>query len=484
MINTLFVVDDETLLSNPDISAISFDAYLSEYPKKDERKTRVINLCDTAIYLSRGYYCSLLAEARKHNVLPSVNTINDLREANDLTAFDFGLTASIIGSRDIVEGEAIDLMVYFGWTENESWKKVARTAFDRYPAPILKVSLSRDRDGIQLGIESVCYSRLDVEQQSVFLGRLDRFTQAVWRRPAQRKYRWEMAILVNPEEANPPSDREAISRFIRAASKVGIHAETITADRKSQILQYDALFIRETTAIDHQTYRLARKAEQEDLVVIDDPTSILRCCNKVFLHDAFSYNGVPAPKTIVMAGYGDAHLDEVEAKLGYPMVLKMPEGSFSSGVFKVENRQQLKERLSRLFADSALVLAQEFLYTEFDWRIGVLNNRAIYACKYHMAKNHWQIINHGVKRNTTGDWETMPTFETPRLVLSAALKACEIIGKGLYGVDIKQKGDSVYVIEVNDNPSIEFDVEDRYLGMELYMQIMQEFATRLEQRGR
>ena len=484
MLNTLIVMDDETLLSNAELAAISFERYLADYPKKDERKTRVINLCDTAIYLSRGYYCSLLAEARQHKVLPSVNTINDLRSASDVTAFDFGLTASIVDSEDITEGQTVNLAVFFGWTENEAWKKVARIVFDRYPSPILLVELSRDRDGIQLEIRNACFSELDETQRTLFLARLNNFTQKIWRQPAQRKYRWEMAILVNPNEANPPSDKEAINRFIKAAAKVGINAETITHVRKSEILQYDALFIRETTAINHPTYRMARKAEQEDLVVIDDSTSILRCCNKVFLHDAFTYNNVPSPKTVVMTGYADKQLEEVEASLGYPMVLKMPEGSFSLGVFRVSNRQELKAKLKELFADSALVLAQEFLYTEFDWRIGVLNNRAIYACKYHMAKDHWQIYNHGSKRNIDGGWETMPTFETPRAVLDAALKACAIIGKGLYGVDIKQKDDRVYVIEVNDNPSIEHDVEDRYLGNELYMQIMQEFANRLEQRGR
>jgi glutathione synthase/RimK-type ligase-like ATP-grasp enzyme len=401
-----------------------------------------------------------------------------------VTAFDFGLTASIVDSEDVAEGQKVSLAVYFGWTQNEAWKKVARIAFDRYPSPILMVELSRDRDGVQLEIRNACFSQLDAAQQDIFLTRLDNFTQMVWRRPAQRKHRWEMAILIDPHEPNPPSDKEAINRFIKAAAKVGINAETITASRKSQILQYDALFIRETTAINHPTYRLARKAEAEDIVVIDDSTSILRCCNKVFLHDAFSYNNVPSPKTVVMAGYSEPQMEAVETSLGYPMVLKMPEGSFSLGVYKVENRQQLKTRLAELFADSALVLAQEFLYTEYDWRIGVLNNRAIYACKYHMAKGHWQIYNHGSKRNITGGWETMPTFETPRAVLDAALKACSIIGKSLYGVDIKQKDDQVYVIEVNDNPSIEHNVEDKYLGNELYMQIMQEFANRLEQRGR
>src|SRR4051812_38415758 len=40
--------------------------------------TTVINLCRSYKYLSVGYYCSLLGEARGQVVLPSVKTINDL----------------------------------------------------------------------------------------------------------------------------------------------------------------------------------------------------------------------------------------------------------------------------------------------------------------------------------------------------------------------------------------------------------------------
>ncbi len=101
-----------------------------------------------------------------------------------------------------------------------------------------------------------------------------------------------------------------------------------------------------------------------------------------------------------------------------------------------------------------------------------------------MARDHWQIYNHGAKRFSSGGYETLPTFEVPKVVLDAALKASRVVGKGLYGVDIKQKGQQVYVMEVNDNPSIEHDVEDAYLGKELYMLIMAEFQQRLEQRGR
>ena len=39
-----------------------------------------MNLCYDRDYLDIGYYCSLLAEARGHRILPGVRTINDLAE--------------------------------------------------------------------------------------------------------------------------------------------------------------------------------------------------------------------------------------------------------------------------------------------------------------------------------------------------------------------------------------------------------------------
>ena len=53
-------------------------------------------------------------------------------------------------------------------------------------------------------------------------------------------------------------------------------------------------------------------------------------------------------------------------------------------------------------------------------------------------------------------------------------------GKGLYGVDLKQTGNRVVVIEVNDNPSIDAGVEDEFIGDELYTLIMQEFINRVQ----
>ena len=73
----------------------------------------------------------------------------------------------------------------------------------------------------------------------------------------------------------------------------------------------------------------------------------------------------------------------------------------------------------------------------------------------------------------------------PAQVLRTAIKAANLIGDGLYGVDLKQVGDKIYVIEVNDNPNIDAGVEDKYLKNELYDRIMQVIQRRVElKRGR
>ncbi|MBQ4858187.1 RimK family protein [Pseudoalteromonas sp. MMG007] len=463
MFKTLIVVDNnEQTLAQSFENVITFNSYLRDYPKHNEPKTRIINLCDSSQYLSKGYYCSLLAEARKHQVLPSVKTINALRG----------------GQAPMLNVGQIDGAVYFGNALNELQSKAAKSVFKQYPAPILFV----DEQGL---LQQGSLSSLNEEQYSNFIAKLNMFTQTQWRiGNVQRRFRWNMAILVDHNEKVPPSDKDAIARFIKAAAKHGINAQALSFDEIDNIAQFDALFIRQTTAIDHPTYRLANKAQSLGLVVIDDAESILRCCNKVYLHDAFNYQKVPSLKTVVVAEQSAQTLEQLEEAFTYPLVLKMPEGSFSKGVFKVANRSELEAKLTELFEYSALVLAQEYMYTEYDWRVGVLNGRAIYACRYLMARNHWQIYNHDAKRFFSGGFETLPTFELPKAVLDAALKACKTVGKGLYGVDVKEHQGKAYVLEVNDNPSIDHKVEDGYLGDELYMIIMDEFKQRLEARGR
>ena len=62
------------------------------------------------------------------------------------------------------------------------------------------------------------------------------------------------------------------------------------------------------------------------------------------------------------------------------------------------------------------------------------------------------------------------------------MRAARLIGDGLYGVDLKDTGNGVVVIEINDNPSMDYDVEGQVLKDELWRKILTWFSNRLEKR--
>jgi glutathione synthase/RimK-type ligase-like ATP-grasp enzyme len=213
-------------------------------------------------------------------------------------------------------------------------------------------------------------------------------------------------------------------------------------------------------------------------VVIDDPDSILRCTNKVFLDELLRANRVPLPRAQILSKSDGKRLPEA---LSFPIILKIPDGSFSRGVFKANDAKELETTCRKLFKESDLILAQEYMYTAFDWRVGILDREPLFVCKYLMSKGHWQIYDHSEKAmSESGDFETLAVEQAPKKVVKTARRAANLIGDGLYGVDLKETPKGVFVIEVNDNPSIDAGVEDKVLGDELYRRVMSSFRQRLD----
>jgi glutathione synthase/RimK-type ligase-like ATP-grasp enzyme len=469
----------------PSVDVMSAMDYLRQPVANDER-THVLNLCRSYKYLGAGYYVSLLAEARGHKVMPSVRTVNDLRRRSlyglDIEDLNAKLTHFLpAGGRDTTD---FGILVYFGVTAYPALQDLARQVFETFPCPLLRIEFERDRVWQVSAIKPVGLHTLDDAQEDAFAEELDRFSRKLWRKPrARRQFRYDLAMLVDPDEQMPPSNKKALKAFIHAGKELGIEVDPIGKNDYQRLAEYDGLFIRETTASDNHTYRFAHRAEKEGMVVMDDPASILRCTNKIFLNDLMVSRKLAVPRTEILYRDDSKGTKEVVARLGFPLVLKIPDGSFSRGVVKVEDEAALTAAASGLFQHSALLLAQEYVYTEFDWRVGVLNNEALYACKYYMSRGHWQIYNHGAKGTAkSGGFETIAVKDAPAEVIKLALKATHLIGDGLYGVDLKQVGSKPVVIEVNDNPSIDAGVEDAYLGDELYLRIMREFLRRMERK--
>lgn len=478
----LVVVDNPERWSLPanGVELVSANAYLTDAERFARSRVQVFNLCRSYRYQSSGYYVSLLGEARKHRPMPSVATIQDLKAAEIVRIMSDDLDALIHQSLRPIKTDRFELSCYFGRNLAERHNRLAARLFGLFEAPLMRAKFRRDGDVWRLiGMRAVAGRDIpESHNDAVVSAMSDYFTRRRSRSIRRRPPRYDLAILVDPDEPEPPSDKGTLNKFARAARALNVATTLITKADYARLAEFDALFIRATTNVHHYTYRFARRAAAQGMTVFDDPDSILRCTNKVFLAELLDRNHVKAPPTMVVHA---GNVGEVSDRLGLPCVLKEPDSAFSQGVCKVSSSEELAVQASRMFGSSELIVAQAFSPTEFDWRVGVFLGVPLYACRYYMAPHHWQIT----KTSKTGGRrygrvEAVPLSDAPKRVISTALRAANLIGRGLYGVDLKQIGRDVIVIEVNDNPSIHSRDEDGAEGDALYQTVMQGFVDELD----
>jgi glutathione synthase/RimK-type ligase-like ATP-grasp enzyme len=453
---------------------------------KLSRAVKIINLCNTFDYLSKGYYVSLLAEARGMQVVPPISTIITLNWKRHYEFYypEINLLLSKYFKDPIEDPLTKTYTTYFGRHDNEQLDPITRRLFDifRFPIITFQISCRENNEWKICKIYSGSLQKTTAISHSQFHSALRKFTGSAWNINMKNKNpeRYWLAILHDPTEPHPPSNKAALNKFIRVGKKLGIWIELITKKNFASLLEFDALFIRASSAINNYTLRFALKADQEGIPCIDDTQSIVRCCNKVFLMEILKTNGIPIPHSVIIDRKSKL-LDDYD--LAFPFVAKIPDGSFSHGIYKIENTTMLSEIIPPLLKRSEIVILQEFLPSAFDWRVGVLNGEALFVNKYFMAKDHWQIYNHASKskKNSVGHHESIPIHEAPSDILTIAIDSAKLMGKGLYGVDLKQTKDGkIYVIEVNDNPNIDSGVEDLTLGDELYTKILMHFISLIE----
>jgi glutathione synthase/RimK-type ligase-like ATP-grasp enzyme len=481
---TLIVVDepqDWPLEKVPGVEVVGARSYLTDPAYNGLRGARIFNLCRSYRYQSLGYYVSLLAEARGHRPLPNNTTIQDLKNQAIARILSEDLDDQIQKSLMHLQSNTFTLSIYFGRNLAKRHDRLSHGLFDLFRAPLLRAQFARNGDmhWYMQSIRPIAASEIPPEHHDfVFQVACEHFTgRKRW--PKRVATRYDLAILYDPKEKESPSNPRALRKFARAALKLGMSVDFITRDDYTRVAEYDALFIRVTTNVNHYTYRFARRAAAEGLIVIDDPDSILKCTNKVYLAELLYRHNIRTPKTLVVH---KENIQRIVPELGLPCVLKQPDSSFSQGVVKAATERELATEVSRLLQRSEMVVAQEYLPTHFDWRVGVFDGQPLYVSKYFMAPKHWQIVKRdesGTKRSE-GDFEVFAVEQAPPQLLQIALKAANLIGNGLYGVDLKQVGRQFYVIEINDNPSIDAGVEDRVLGDKLYQAIISVFLRRIE----
>ena len=467
-----FSIDNITVISSQD--------YLTN-PKYALLKTaRIFNLCKDYSYQSKGYYVSLLAEARGHLPIPTTKNIVDLKALKLVRIVSDEFDDVIQQSLKNIKSQDFTLSIYFGQNVAHKYKNLSALFYKHFQVPFLRVNFNHTTKWNIQSIKAISESEIPEEHMSsVHEFANQYFSKKRYDTAKVANYDFDLAILVNPNDPAPPSNPKALKKFIELAEKMNIYAEIIEPKDLSRLSSFDALFLRQSTEVNNEAYTFARKAQQEGIAIIDYPDAILKCCNKVYMAEALNNANISTPKTVIVHAN---NRDSVIEKTGLPCVLKAPDSTFSFGVKKAKTKLEFDVLVTEMLKESDLIIAQEFCPSDYDWRIGIIDNKPFFACKYYMAKGHWQIYNWKAskKNEQDGDADCLPIEDVPKNVIDIALKSAKLMGLGLYGIDIKVVDDKLMVIEINDNPNIDFGVEDLHYGDLVYTEILSALKKRLD----
>lgn len=520
--DVIVVVSDPKDLPAGKLHVVSVDDYLAGTDERLTReKTTVVNLTRSWRYLSKGYYVSLLGDARGQNVLPTVDTAEEL--TNNHAVFRY-LQEAGVATVDIDEmsgrrrapperiitgtpgaepdpdvplvrdeidwitvyrpprpDEIADAVLYLGRTPDQRFQRIASLIYRLWPTPLLKIRLILEEDTWKVfQVQTLWVHKLTPEQK-------DELGKTLAERPTSEKVvptappeekRFAIAVLYDVHDKHKASTLDTIERLERVAAKMDVYMHRIGQHEMGRLGDYDALFIRTLTGLSTPAFRFALRAEALGMPVIDDTRSIIRCSNKVYLHELLKREEIPTPKTLTATR--ETRFDDLVRELGLPFVIKLPDGSFSTAVFKISDEGDWDRRGGEMFKQSPLLIAQAFTLSDFDWRVTVLDGKPLFVCKYHMVPGHWQ-IRHATSRGARyGRVEAVPRDEAPRDVVKLACRASKLIGEGLYGVDLKQTKSGPVVIEVNDNPNIDIGYDDAAEGPIIYEELVEWFIRRLQ----
>ncbi|HMA11803.1 MAG TPA: RimK-like ATPgrasp N-terminal domain-containing protein, partial [Steroidobacteraceae bacterium] len=225
----LIVVDNprDWPLDIPGVAVVSARAYLTDPAYGEGHSVKAFNLCRSYRYQSLGYYVSLLAEARGHKPLPRVSTMEDLQSQNLVRLLTEDLDELAQKSLAPIKSDSFEVSIYFGRNVATRHAALSHQFFSRLQAPLLRAHFERRRDHWHLrSVRAIVASDIPPQHHdfvveaatAYFMGH----RRLAHKRPAPR---FDLAILHDPSDPEPPSNARAMQQFEKAAAEVGLAVE-------------------------------------------------------------------------------------------------------------------------------------------------------------------------------------------------------------------------------------------------------------------
>ncbi|SUB64371.1 Alpha-aminoadipate--lysW ligase lysX [Plesiomonas shigelloides] len=274
-------------------------------------------------------------------------------------------------------------------------------------------------------------------------------------------------------------------RLVAAAEARGFHIEVIdplhcyinlNADEPSVHCQgqplpvYDAVIPRIGASITFYGTSVLRQFEMLGSYVLNDSTSISRARDKLRSLRRLARKGIGLPITGFASSPGDTD-DLIKMVGGAPLVVKLVEGTQGIGVVLAETRQAAESVIDAFRGLNANILVQEYIAEAqgSDIRCFVIGDRVVAAMK-RQAKA-------GEFRSNLHRGGSATPVEISAAERDMAVRAAQIIGLNVAGVDILRSKRGPLVMEVNASPGIE-GIE-RATGQDVAGQILDYLAEQV-----
>lgn len=218
--------------------------------------------------------------------------------------------------------------------------------------------------------------------------------------------------------------------------------------RQKMLSNYDAVLPRIGASITYFGTAVVRQFQQMDVFCANSAASIVTSRDKLRSLQVLSRHGVGIPKTTFVRDKKDV-LQAIERVGGAPVIIKLIEGTQGIGVLLAENENSASAIIELLQSQKQNVLIQKFVVESKgkDIRAIVVGDQVVAAMR-RVAQG--QEFRSNVHRG--GRTEQVELSEDYK---ETAIRAAQILGLRVAGVDMLEGAKGPQILEVNSSPGLE-----------------------------
>ena len=218
--------------------------------------------------------------------------------------------------------------------------------------------------------------------------------------------------------------------------------------RGKQLSAYDVVIPRIGTSITPYGTAVVRQFEQMDVFSVNSSAGIFNSRNKLRSLQILSRHRIGIPRTEYVTRRQDV-MPAIERVGGAPVILKLIEGTQGVGVILADSNKIAEAIVETFQTTSQNVLIQKFVAESkgTDVRAFVVGDRVVGAMRRTAQGMEFRSNVH-----RGGVAEGIDLNEDYR---ETAIRACQILGLRVAGVDMLESKDGPQVMEVNSSPGLE-----------------------------